>query len=158
MTIAILIAAAALPYADLDALDRAVAAFAGAATGQPGGAMTPLDRRLRLRPCAAAPVLDWRGARDAVTVKCPDPGSWKLTVPVLRPATAAANGPAVNRGDSVIVTVMGEGFSVSRPGLALEGGVTGAWIRVRTDGGAGSPGEPLRAQIRQPGLVLVPMP
>ena len=62
---AALIAGAALApsggIADLDALDARVARFTGMPAGQPGGALLPLDRRLRLRACAGEPALAWHG-------------------------------------------------------------------------------------------------
>ncbi|MFX5914908.1 hypothetical protein ABTE45_19000, partial [Acinetobacter baumannii] len=50
------VAAQAAPlarFADPAAIDSAVAAFTGQPIGVPGGAATPVDRRLRLSPCAA---------------------------------------------------------------------------------------------------------
>ena len=64
--------ALAQSYADLGAVDRAVAAFTGAAQGAPGGAALPVDRRLRLAPCPAGLTLGWYGVRqDTVEVRCP---------------------------------------------------------------------------------------
>src|SRR6478609_6219167 len=45
--------ALAAGFADPAAIDRAVAAFTGAPIGTPGGARTPVDRRLRLAACNA---------------------------------------------------------------------------------------------------------
>ena len=55
-----LVIAAAAPFADLDAVDRQVAQFTGAEIGQPGGAMSGVDRRLRLNACASSLGLSWR--------------------------------------------------------------------------------------------------
>ena len=101
MTLALMLAAA-VGFADLDALDRRIAAFTGATAGQSGGAVTPVDRRLRLANCSMAPLLSWVGqARDAVLVQCPDPASWRFAVPVFRSSVAVApsDPPAVNRGE-----------------------------------------------------------
>lgn len=146
---------------DLAVIDSAVAGFTGAAIGVPGGAMTAVDRRLRLKPCAAPLALSWRGARrDSVLVQCPDAGGWKLFVPVrARPAAvpAEAEPPAVTRGDSVSIVVQGAGFSISRPGEALESGSAGVWIRVRPDTANPRGGDTFRARVIRPGVVFLPV-
>ena len=160
---------AAAGFADLDAIDREVAAFTGVPAGMPGGAAMPVDRRMRLRPCAAPLAVGWNGLRrDSIVVQCPEAGGWRIFVQVVGQVggagfAAAAATPAVNRGDGVTIAVQGEGFSVSQPGEALEGGAVGAWIRVRTVSssatvGMGAPKDTLRAQIVRPGLVAIPLP
>lgn len=156
MTLA-LILAAATPFADLDALDAAVARFAGAPAGVEGGAMLPLDRRLRLRPCRSPAALSWRGERrETIVLECPEVGSWRLFVPV-RASTGGGMAalPAINRGDAVTIAVSGEGFSVSQPGEAIDGGPVGGWIRVRS---LAARAQPMRAQVIRPGLVSIPVP
>ena len=151
--------ASAAGFADPATIDRAVATFTGAEIGAPGGARSPVDRRLRLAACGAEMVLEWYGrARDTVLVRCPDQAGWRLFV-ALTQGTAGA-GPqsgatAVSRGDRVTVTVRGAGFTLSRQGEALEAGAVGAWIRVRT---ADRRGEPLRAQVVRPGVVGMELP
>jgi flagella basal body P-ring formation protein FlgA len=161
MTIALMLAAA-LGFADLDMLDRTVADYTGAPAGQVGGAITPVDRRLRLRQCSMPPMVSWlTPRRDAVLVQCPDAGSWRLSVPVYRsgaPVSAqVAEAPAVNRGDAVSISVEGDGFAVTQPGQVLEAGPVGAWVRVAPEsrGGLASV-QPLRAQVVRPGLVRIP--
>ena len=140
-------------YSDLPTIDRAVAAFAGASIGQPGGAAQPVDRRMHLARCAAPLALSWYGSRrDTVLVQCPDPASWRIFVPLVAGAAPGNEKPAVLRGESVTIAVAGEGFSVSQSGEALEPGAVGAWIRVRT---ANTNSQPLRARIIRPGLVVV---
>lgn len=165
MTPALLILAAAgsTAFADLDAIDRQVAAFTGAGVGEVGGALTPVDRRLRLSPCRSGIALSWRGnGQDSVVVQCGDPGGWRLFVPVRRPAAVAevVAAPVVKRGDAVAISVAGEGFTVTQPGMALEGGAEGDWIRVRplSGGNAVNRGQELRAQVVSPGTVEVPLP
>jgi flagella basal body P-ring formation protein FlgA len=159
--------AAAAGFADLDAIDRQVEAFTGAPVGQPGGASTPVDRRLRLHACAAPLAVDWNGARrDSLVVRCPAAGGWRIFVQLSSASVGAgmagaAAMPAVSRGDAVTIAVQGDGFSVSQPGEALEGGPIGAWIRVRPAGstrGASARGETMRAQIVRPGMVAIPLP
>ena len=156
MSLALFLAAAAAPFADLDAIDRQVSAFAGASIGAVGGAVQPLDRRLHLRPCYAPLALAWRGeARDTIVAQCPDAGGWRLFVPIRAAALGPSGPPAVNRGDAVTMAIAGDGFSVSQPAEAMDAGSVGGWIRVRAAGGKGPP---LRAQIVRPGLVALPLP
>lgn len=149
-------------FADLDAIDRQVAAFTGAPIGGEGGATLPVDRRLRLRPCGVGLALSWRSAvRDSVVVQCGDPGGWRLFVPVRQAPADAPEQPApqaVRRGDAVAITVRGDGFSVSQPGEALEGGAIDAWIRVRPLSPGKGRAEEMRAQVIRPGLVSFPLP
>ncbi|WP_338467680.1 flagella basal body P-ring formation protein FlgA [Novosphingobium sp. ZN18A2] len=136
-------------YADLSAIDAQVATFAG-------GGTVPVDRRLRLMPCKRPLALSWRGTRrETVVVQCPDPGGWRLFVPVAEGNAAGRRtpaAPAIQRGDAVTVRVSGAGFTVSQPGEALESGAVGAWIRVRP----GVRKQPVRARVARPGLVEIP--
>lgn len=153
-------------FADLDAIDREVAAFTGVPVGVPGGAAMPVDRRMRLRTCNTRLAVSWNGLRrDSVVVQCPETGGWRIYVQVIGQAFAPAAAPAlpaVSRGDAVTIAVQGEGFTVSQPGEALEGGPVGGWIRVRTVSAAAMPGgagkDTLRAQIVRPGMVAIPLP
>lgn len=137
-------------------IDRAVAAFTGAATGAPGGARVPADPRLRLAACGGALAVSWHTpARTAVQVECPGPSSWRIFVAVAPaqggPAAARA-APAVRRGDALTIMVRGRGFSVQQAGEAMEAGGVGDWIFVRT----GRKAEGLRARIERPGLAVIP--
>lgn len=142
-------------FHDLVEIDAAVARFAGAGIGQPGGATLPVDRRLRLAPCRAPLALSWHGSRqDNVLVQCPDAGGWRLFVAVSGSARPEETAPAaIARGDAVTIAVEGDGFSVTQAGEALESGAQGAWIRVRS----GARATPIRARIARPGLVVVPI-
>lgn len=146
---------AASPFADLITIDREVSDFTGKAIGQTGGAMMPVDRRLRLNACMSPLALTWRtNRRDAVVVQCPDPGSWRIFVPV----RAGENAPsAIARGEAVTIAVVGDGFAVSQPGEALDAGAVGDWIRVRTlrSGNNYSQNDAVRARITRPGEVEV---
>ena len=168
MTIAAAIALAAsaaapgIGLADLDALDRQVAIFTGAAIGAPGGAVLPLDRRMRLQACRSDVSLAWHTQRrETVLLHCADAGGWSLFVPVSVSGLAGqmASSPAaiaVNRGDAVSLAVSGRGFSVSRPAEALEAGAAGAWIRVRPVTDRQLAEDIVRAQVVRPGLVVLP--
>lgn len=160
MSLAAALALLAAPtLADLAAIDGQVAAFTGAAIGAQGGAIQPIDRRLRLTACAAPLALAWRTERrETVEVRCPDAGGWRLYVPVRAVPAAKPALPAVNRGDGVTIAVSGRGFTVSQPGEALEAGKPGAWIRVRTLDAKVADRDVLRARVVRPGLVSVALP
>jgi flagella basal body P-ring formation protein FlgA len=156
-----ILAAASGGYADLDTIDREVAGFTGAEIGQSGGALTPVDRRLRLAPCGSPLALTWRTQNhESVVVQCGDPGSWRLFVPVKREpqlqGQASGGMPVINRGDGISIAVNGDGFSVAQPGEAMEAGAVGSWIRVRPIN-AKPDAEPMRAQVVRPGLVSLPL-
>lgn len=141
---------------DPAAIDRAVAAFTGAAIGTPGGARMASDPRLQLAPCGGPLAVSWHTpARTAVAVECPGPTAWRVFV-AISPATGAAAAPrpapAVKRGDAITIMVRGRGFTVQQPGEAMEAGAVGDWIEVRTARKA----QGLRARIERPGLVVVP--
>lgn len=143
--------AAAQTQADLSAIEREAAAFAGV----PQAALVPLDRRLRLAPCAADLSLRWYGsARETVEVRCPVPGGWRLFVPVVSGGTQTA-AAVVAKGDAVSIVVRDQGFAVAQPGEALEAGGQGAWIKVRPLR-AGAP--VLRARVLRPGQVGIDLP
>lgn len=155
-----LIAAATVAggFADLDAIDRQVASFTGAPVGAVGGAITPVDKRLRLQHCRSGLAMSWRTAmHDSVVVQCGDANGWRIFVPVRQAAPAAREPDAINRGDAVSIAVSGDGFSVSQPGEALDSGAVGEWIRVRPVRAARAGAEPLRVRIVAPGLVALPL-
>lgn len=152
-------AAAAGAFADLDAIDRQVTAFTGAPAGAVGGAITPVDRRLRLQRCNAGLALSWRTQlHDSVVVQCGDANGWRIFVAVKQAPRAAQAQNAINRGDAISIAVTGDGFTVSQPGEALDAGAVGDWIRVRPATADRNRSEPMRARIVRPGLVALPMP
>ena len=155
-------AAGAAGFADIKALDARVAAFTGLPMGEEGGAIAPVDPRLKLADCGAAVALDWRTVRqDAVTVSCP--GAWKIYVPVRQAAAArqasAAGAPAaaraepvVRRGDPVTVAAGSGGFSVTSEGVAMTDAPPGGRLRVQVAGSR----LPIQAVAVEPGLVTLP--
>jgi flagellar basal body P-ring formation protein FlgA len=129
-------------------IDTAVEQFTGHAIGEDGGAVTRVDTRLKLAPCAM-PQFEWRGtAKDAVVVRCMAP-VWRIYVPVRnatpapRPVMAAAAVPpvapapkaeiVVKRGDPVTVEAVAAGFSITRDGVAMGDAARGARLMVRVD-------------------------
>ncbi|NCP14658.1 MAG: flagella basal body P-ring formation protein FlgA [Sphingomonadales bacterium] len=149
-------AAQARGMTDPAMIDRAVAAFTGAAIGAPGGARVQSDARLQLAACDGPLAVSWHtAARNAVQVQCPGPSQWRIFVAVTPAAGtpgAARSAPAIKRGDALTIVVRGRGFSVQQAGEAMEAGAVGDWIEVRTSRKA----EPLRARIERPGLAVVP--
>ncbi len=141
---------------DLAGIDQAVARFTGASTGQPGGALLPVDRRLKLSNCPQQLALEWHGnSEQTVLVRCPVAGGWRLFVPVDGGQQAAKAQPVVARGEAVAIAVEGRGFTLSRQGEALEAGAVGEWIRVRPVGGKS---DAVRARVIQPGRVAIALP
>lgn len=159
------IAKAQQRFENLDRLDGLVATTVGAGIGQPGGAVAPIDRRLKLAPCPSLPQVD-PPALGAVAVSCPALG-WRLRVPLLgggeiasapppgarRAAPAAPTAqPVVRKGDPVQLVAGDGSFTVSRPMVADEDGAAGATIRVRQD--PRSP--PIAARVEDVGMVRIP--
>lgn len=152
------IAPAAIPgFQDLDVLDRKIAISLGADIGQPGGAATGVDRRLRLAPCASPEVEPPIGG--AVAVRCPSLG-WRVRVPLVRGVSAATAGaaprvraePVVRRGDPVEMQVATGAFTVSLQAIAEQDGAPGDRIRVRAD----SKSPPRIAEVVDIGQVRIP--
>lgn len=147
-------------FTDHAAIDAAITGFTGVPTGSPGGAIQPVDRRLRLARCRQSLAIGWHRPagsprRDTLVVRCPDAEGWRLFVPVGQQAAGSApNPPLVVRGDALTITVAGPGFAVSQPGEALESGGAGAWIKVRS----AMRSDPMRAKVIRPGLVSLPLP
>lgn len=143
MILPLLLLAGATGFQDTGALDRAVAAFTGKGIGDEGGARTAIDTRLRLATCPTV-ALSWRSeAHDAVVVSCGGP-SWRLFVPVIRPAAAAAARPAaapapvkaeavIKRGDPVVIEAGTDGFSITREGIAMGDAAAGARLLVKVE-------------------------
>jgi len=145
-------------HTDPAAIDRAVAAFTGAAIGTPGGARMASDPRLQLAPCGGPLAVSWHTpARTAVAVECPGPTPWRVFV-AISPAPGGSGGaalrsaPAIKRGEAITILVRGRGFTVQQPGEAMEAGAVGEWIEVRT----ARKGQALRARIERPGLAVIP--
>ncbi len=150
--------AAALPalaagFHDPAGIDREVAQFTGAPTGSEGGALLPVDRRLKLAQCPMPLALEWYGSSNqTVLVRCPVAGGWRLFVPIAGTSAAAAAEPVVARGEAVSIAIQGSGFTVSRQGEALDAGAVGEWIRVRP---TGEKRDTVRARVIQPGKVAL---
>ena len=135
------------------AIDRAVTEFVGVPIGEVGGARVPADRRLRLAACAAPLDVAWHGrSRATVQVACAGPQSWRIFI-ATRPAPQAEQAaPLVSRGDPITVLVRGRGFTVQQAGEAMDSGVVGDWIAIRTS----RDNTPIRARIERPGLATIP--
>jgi len=157
--------AQAQQFENLDRLDSIVAMTVGANIGQPGGAVTPVDRRLRLAACPGMPQVSGP-VLGAAMIEC-KPLGWRIRVPLApggpgaaMPVTQAAyvhGAPArreivVKRGDPVQLVAGGAMFSVSRMMVADEDGAAGDMIRVRQD----RKSDPVLAQVEETGIVRAP--
>ncbi|WHU01665.1 flagella basal body P-ring formation protein FlgA [Sphingomonas sp. NIBR02145] len=151
-------------------LDTVVAQFTGKSVGEQGGAIAPIDARLKLTRCAA-PQLEWRSeGHDAVVVRCMAP-AWKIFVPVaavprpkaavpapmpanivVRPPVAVKAEPVIKRGDSVTVEAGSEGFSISRQGVAVNDAPAGGRMSVKVD----DKQPPIQAIAIEPGRARLP--
>lgn len=146
--------AAAQDFQSTQMLDTIVAQFTGHNIGQMGGAIAPVDTRLKLANCAA-PQLEWHtDAHEAVVVRCMGP-AWKIYVPVLapprpkpvpvaataepKPAAPAPVAPApkpemvIKRGDTVTLEAGGAGFSITREGVAVSDAPAGGRVMIKVD-------------------------
>ena len=132
MILALALSLAAQDFQSVAALDTVVTQFTGKNVGEQGGAIAPIDRRLKLAPCVA-PQLEWRGENhDAVVVRCMAP-AWKIFVPVaavprpkaaveapmpanvvVRPAAPVKVEPVIKRGDAVTVEASATTGTISR--------------------------------------------
>lgn len=151
-------------FENLDRLDGLVAMTVGANVGEPGGAIAPIDRRLKLAPCPAEPVIEGP-VFGAAIVRCVATG-WRIRVPLASGGAAAAQPVAamrmgrpqassaitVKRGDPVRLVAGGASFTVSRMMVADEDGAIGDMIRVREDRKAA----PVIAQVVDMGIVRAP--
>lgn len=156
-------AAAAGPFQDTVAIDRAVAAFTGKAIGEAGGARSVVDGRLKLASCPMVSMA-WRG-HDSVVVTCTGP-DWRIYVPV-RTAAVAATAPAtaapaaiapikvaavIKRGDPVTIAAGSPGFSITREGIALADAPPGGRFLVKVD----SAKAPVQAVAIESGRATLP--
>ncbi|HTU13309.1 MAG TPA: flagella basal body P-ring formation protein FlgA [Allosphingosinicella sp.] len=150
-------------FENLDMLDNRVAAALGAHAGEPGGATTPIDRRLRLQACPQ-PVEIGEPIAGAIAVRCV-PLGWRIRVSLMPSAetrqTAVAATPSqpqarpepvVRRGDQIELVAMTSSFSVSTIAVAEQDGAPGDRIRVRTERRAA----PVIGQVLADGRVALP--
>ncbi|WP_372859563.1 flagella basal body P-ring formation protein FlgA [Sphingobium lactosutens] len=159
-------------FENLDRIDSLVAMTVGASLGEPGGPAAPVDRRLRLAACPNMPTVEGP-IFGAAMVKCEALG-WRIRVPLVAGAAAAASGPlpgnaaasrftraaapvatkenVVRKGDPVQLMAGNAAFSVSRMMVADEDGAVGETIRVRED----KKSAPIFAQIVEMGVVRIP--
>lgn len=157
--------AAAQVFQSTPVLDTIVAQFTGAAVGEQGGARAPVDKRLKLQPCAA-PQLEWRSAaKDAVVVRCMAP-AWRIFVPVnavprpsaasvvtaRAPAVPVKAAPVIRRGDPITVEAGSPGFSITRDGIAMGDAAPGARLMVKVD----EKKPPIQAVALEPGRARLP--
>lgn len=150
-------------FENLEMIDNRVAAALGANIGEPGGATTPIDRRLRLQACPL-PVEIGEPVAGAVAVRCV-PLGWRIRVSIVPNAearqTAAAAAPSrpqarqepvIRRGDQIELVAIAAGFTVSTLATADQDGAPGDRIRVRTERRSA----PVIGQVLEDGRVALP--
>ncbi len=154
---------------DLAQLEARIAGFLSADTGQPGGLRAPLDQRLRLSLCPAAPELRMGPMQDHIIISCA-PTGWRFTAPLAAlpgtsvqatvggvpirnfAASPGAETPIIKKGDRITLIVPGEGFALHSSVTAEEDGTDGGTIRVRT----APKGPVLRARVISGDRVTLP--
>jgi len=159
--LAVPLPALAQSFENLEMLDNRVAAALGANIGEPGGATTPIDRRLRLLACPQ-PVEIGEPIAGALAVRCL-PLGWRIRVSIVgRPQASQAAAspsraqarpePVVRRGDQIELVAIARGFTVSTLATAEQDGAPGDRIRVRTE----RRGAPVMGQVLEDGRVALP--
>lgn len=157
-------AAQAAQLENLDALERRLVIALGADIGQPGGPVTPLDRRMRLAACPQPAEVEPPYAGAAV-LRCATTG-WRIRVPVLpggMPRALLASQspraplrervePVIRRGDPVEIRAEHAGFTVTKQMIADQDGAPGQRIRVRTEPHA----RPVVVEVVDVGLARLP--
>jgi flagella basal body P-ring formation protein FlgA len=149
--------ASAQSFENLEMLDSRISAALGAGIGEPGGAASPVDRRLRLASCPQ-PVEIAEPAMGAVTVRCQALG-WRIRIPLVGNGQASAAAPAaaraaptIRRGDQIQLVAISNGFTVSTLAVADQDGAPGDRIRVRTEHRSA----PIIGQVLADGRVALP--
>lgn len=148
--------AAPAQFENLDRLDGLVATTVGANVGEQGGAMAPIDRRLRLAACPTIPSIDGP-VFGAAIVRC-DAIGWRIRVPLIGAAKGVGvvarpqKTVLVRKGDPVQLVAGNASFSVSRVMIADEDGAAGDMIRVRED----RKSAPIAGLVQENGVVRVP--
>ena len=161
--LAVPLPALAQGFENLEMLDNRVAAALGANVGEPGGATTPIDRRLRLQACPQ-PVEIGEPVAGAVAVRCV-PLGWRIRVslvpsaetrqaaaPAWQAQAQARPEPVVRRGDQIELVAIAQGFTVSTLATAEQDGAPGDRIRVRTERRTA----PVIGQVLPDGRVALP--
>jgi flagella basal body P-ring formation protein FlgA len=153
--------ALAQTFENLEMLDSRVAAALGANIGEPGGATTPIDRRLRLQACPQ-PVEIGEPIAGAIAVRCV-PLGWRIRVSITpsaesrqvasaAPARQERAEPVIRRGDQIELVAIAAGFTVSTLATADQDGAPGDRIRVRTERRSA----PVIGQVLPDGRVALP--
>ena len=148
-------------FENLEMLDNRVAAALGANIGEPGGATTAIDRRLRLQACPQ-PVEVGEPISGALAVRC-TPLGWRIRVSIVpssqtRQVANAAQvrqeraEPVIHRGDQIELVAIAAGFTVSTLATADQDGAPGDRIRVRTERRSA----PVIGQVLEDGRVALP--
>lgn len=126
LTMIPLLVAATPVFENLETLDERLAQLSE-------GRVRPLDPRLRLARCPAAPSIA-PTMRSGFVVSCGQNG-WRLHVPLLRDTPANTAGEVqpllVQPGGSVQVVIVGESYNVNYQAIAMEAGRLGDVVRIK---------------------------
>ena len=136
-------------FQPLDELDGIIISQSGNAIGQPGGAILPIDRRLRLEKCHHTPI--FRRINDRMAALTCETPHWRIRVPLVAPlsesapttattdygdSTRAENEPnttAIKKGSRVEILVNDPNLRFTSSGTALESGSIGDVISVSAE-------------------------
>ena len=135
--VSILLMGAAAPFEDTTLLDRQVASHLGADIGDVGGALAPIDPKLKLKRCASAVDIS-ETTKNALLLSCPQLG-WRIFVPVrFGSLTSRQDGsnpaePVIQRNQPVTLIVRRSNFSISYGVIAQKSGAVGEYIPVRAN-------------------------
>lgn len=118
---------------DTRSIDEQIALLVGAGPGEPGGARSPIDPRIRLAGCPETLEMT-RSSQSNVTVSC-RPLGWAIRVPLLAGGGNDARDRRatllVTRGDQVRLVARRGTVRVTMTGVALDPGGEGDRIRIR---------------------------
>jgi flagellar basal body P-ring formation protein FlgA len=130
-------------FEDLAALDARVAEL---------GIADAIDPRIRLPRCPEPALLD-ANMPGMVAIRCASLG-WRLRVPLRAESSNAAlpsQKLAVQRGETVNVMIVGDSYSLSYDGIAMDDGPVGGTVRVKFS----TRGAFLTATVTGPGAVEI---
>jgi len=133
----LLLMGATSSFEDTTLLDRQVASHLNAGIGEAGGALAPIDDRLKLKRCPASVELSGT-KRNASLLSCPGLG-WRIFVPVSRNGRQdsgrddRAGAILIQRNQPVTLIVRRSNFSIRYGVIAQKSGRMGEYIPVRSD-------------------------
>lgn len=135
--VSLILMGATSSFEDTTLLDRQVASHLNAGVGEAGGALAPIDDRLKLKRCPASVQVSGT-QRNAVLLSCPGWG-WRIFVPVSRNGRQnngrndSSGAILIQRNQPVTLIVRRSNFSIRYGVIAQKSGKMGEYIPVRSD-------------------------